>query len=67
MKIKVSVEKRMYCTGAVIVDCETVDQAIELVEAQIHTGELQTTAVDWSHPEYEDFTFQTTGDVDDAE
>jgi len=34
MKFKVSVEKqkRMYATGKVTVDCDTADQAVELVE-----------------------------------
>ena len=64
MKYEVSVEKRMYSTGKVTVECETPDQAIELVEDQINNGLLQTTSVNWSEPEYEDDTFVTTGDVD---
>jgi len=64
MKFEVSVEKRMYATGKVTVDCDTADQAIALVENQIANGVLQTTAVDWNDAQYEDCSFATTGDVD---
>jgi len=62
MMFKVFVEKRMYAIGTVTVEGEDADDAIDLVEEQIDSGELQTTAVDWG--EYEDFSFVTTGDVD---
>ena len=61
MKFDVTVEKRMYATGKVTVDCDTADQAVELVENQIASGVLQTTAVDWSDAQYEDWSFVTTG------
>ena len=64
MEFKVSVEKQMYATGEVTVDCDTERQAVELVENQILKGYLQTTAVDWSDAQYEDCSFTTTGDVD---
>jgi len=63
-KFKVGVEKRMYATGTVTVDCDDADQAAEMVQRQINSGALQTTAVEWSEPKYEDFTFETTGDVE---
>jgi len=64
MKYKVSVEKRLYTTGIVEVEASTADEAIELVEEQIAKGYLQTTAVKWDDPTYEDDSFVTTGDVD---
>ena len=64
MKYLVSVEKRMYATGVVEVECESEEEAVLRVEQQINAGTLQTTAVDWSDAQYEDDTFCTTGDVD---
>ena len=64
MIFKVSVEKRMYATGEVTIDCDTEDQAIELVQNQIDNGSLQTFAVKWDDAQYEDCSFTTTGDVD---
>ncbi len=64
MKYTVSVEKRMYATGTVTVDCDSADQAVELVQNQIDSGVLQTTAIEWDEPQYEDCSFATTGDVD---
>lgn len=64
MKYGVSVEKRLYATGIVTVEAESEDDAIAQVEADIVAGRLQTTAVEWGELEYEDSTFQTTGDVD---
>lgn len=61
---KVSVEKRMYATGFVMQEATSVDKAIDTVQAKINTGELQTTDVEWSEPQYEDMTFGPTGDVD---
>jgi hypothetical protein len=63
MKYPVSVEKRMYATGTVMVDCDNADQAVELVQNQIDNGVLQTTAIEWDEPQYEDYSFATTGDV----
>jgi len=64
MKLQVSVEKRLYCTGTVEVEADTPEEAIDEIERQINAGELQTTAVEWNDPTYEDMSFQTTGDVD---
>ena len=64
MKFKVSVEKRMYATGAITVDCDNANQAVELVQNQIDNGILQTTTIEWGDGQYEDCSFTTTGDVD---
>jgi hypothetical protein len=61
---QVSVEKRLYCTGAVKVSAKDSDEAIEKVSGMINSGKLQTASVEWSDPEYEDLSFTTTGDVD---
>jgi hypothetical protein len=63
-KFKVSVEKRMYCTGAVEVEAQDADAALEEVKSQINMGALQTDSVEWDDPEYEDCSLTTTGDVD---
>lgn len=63
-KFTVSVEKRLYATGAVEIEAENADKAIEIVEERINKGELQTTAIEWGESEYEDMSFKTTGDVD---
>jgi hypothetical protein len=62
----VSVEKRMYATGAIKVIAENADQAIEATQAMIDQGKLQTTEIEWSNPQYEDCSFTTTGDVDNV-
>ena len=65
-KFRVSVEKRLYCTGVVEITAKDADAAIKQVSDKINTGALQTTAITikWNDPEYEDFSFTTTGDVD---
>jgi len=60
----VSLEKRMYCTGALKVTAENPEQAIEATQLMINQGKLQTTEIVWGDPEYEDCSFITTGDVD---
>ena len=64
MVYHVTVEKRMYCTAEVTIDCDSPEQAQELVENQITSGALQTTDLLWGDPQYEDCSFITTGDVD---
>ena len=67
MKFKVSVEKMIRHTGLVLVDskdAKTDDEATELVNKRIANGDLQTSAVEWDDPEYEDGSFCTTGDVE---
>jgi len=67
MKYKVSVEKMTRHTGFVLVDSKTADEATELVNMvnkRIANGDLQTSAVEWDDPEYEDGSFCTTGDVE---
>ena len=63
-KFNVSVEKRMYATGSVSVTAKDADSAIRKVRTLIDQGKLQTTSVEWNEPEYEDSSFDTTGDVD---
>jgi hypothetical protein len=63
-KFKVSVEKKLYCTGVVDITAKNSVEAIKKVNTKILTGKLQTTAIDWDDPQYEDFTFRVTGDVD---
>lgn len=67
MKYKVSVEKRMYATGTVVVtNAESEEHAVSTVRDMIDRGELQTTSVKWGDAEYEDSSFDTTGDVEEA-
>jgi len=63
-KFNVSVEKRMYCTGSVEVTAKDSDAALKKVSDQINTGKLQTSTIEWNDPEYEEGSFQTTGDVE---
>jgi len=65
MKYDVEVEKRLYCKGTVSVEAKTPEQAIAMIGEQIDSGELQTTAVQWNEPQYEDFSFDITGDVEE--
>ena len=60
----VSVQKQMTCTGSVKVQAENGVDAIRKVKEQIRNGKLDTSSVEWGDPEYEDCSFDTTGDVD---
>lgn len=60
----VSVEKKLYCTGNVVIEADNADEAIEKVDEQIKKGTLQMNNIEWDDPEYEDCSFGTTGDVD---
>lgn len=64
VKFKVSVEKRLYCTGVVEIEGDNAREAEEKVDAMIVKGDLQTTGVEWTEPTYEECSFLTTGDVD---
>ena len=65
MKFDVPVEKRLYCTGIYrMMEADTPEEAREKVDTMINKGHLQTTAIDWEDPQYEDMTFETTGDVE---
>jgi hypothetical protein len=66
MLFKVSVEKYMYATGAVVVEADSADDAIARVSQEIETGVLQTVDVNWGEPGYEDYSFGPTGDVDNV-
>ena len=63
-KFRVSVEKRLYATGSVEILANNSEEALEKVQERINTGKLQTTQIKWSEPEYEDGSFDITGDVD---
>lgn len=65
-KFKVTVEKEMYASGVVIVEAEDPTEAVVKVKRMIGSGKLQTTDVDWGETQYEDCSFDTTGDVDDV-
>ena len=64
-KFNVSVEKRLYCTGTVTISAVDCDAAITQVRTRINAGQLQTTGVEWDDPQYEDDSFDVTGDVDE--
>ena len=65
-KFRVSVEKKMYATGTVEVLSACMDDAIDNVRVRILAGEIQTTDVDWNDPQYEDCSFDVTGDVEEV-
>jgi hypothetical protein len=69
-KFKVDVEKRMYSLGCVIVECDTEEEAVLLVDKQIERDELKREDVDWGdthdEPRDEMGTFNTTGDVEET-
>ena len=60
----VAVKKAMYCLGKVKVKANSPDEAVESIENEITKGSLQTTEVEWDDPQYEDCSFETTGDVE---
>ena len=66
MKYKVTVEKTQTCSGIVEVEADGPVAAQEAVDQDIQSGKIQTTAVSWDDPEYDDGTFQTTGDIEEA-
>lgn len=64
MKCKVSVEKRMYATGVVEVDCDNAEQAFDQVQREIADGHLLDTDIEWSEPVYEGGSMTATEDID---
>jgi len=62
---QVSVEKRMYATGIVEIEAENADEATKKVLDKIVEGEINTSDIEWSEPEYEEMSFDITGDVDE--
>ncbi len=69
MKFNVTVEKRGYVSGTIEVEAEDAEQAQDAVDAMIASGELQTVdeRIEWNGDyDYEDGSFTTTGDIDDA-
>jgi len=63
-EFKVSVERKMYVTGIVSVTAKDSDAAIKLVRNRIAKGILKADTVNWDEPQYEDDSFDATGDVD---
>jgi hypothetical protein len=66
MKYQVTVEKTQTCSGIVEVEADGPVAAQEAVDRDIQSGKLQTAAIDWDEPQYEELSFQTTGDVDEV-
>ena len=64
-RFRVAVEKKMYATGFVEVEANNECDAIDDVRDRITSGETQTTDVEWDDPQYEDDSFDTTGDADE--
>lgn len=62
-KFEVTVEKTMTCSGIIEVEAVDSDAALKQISDRINSGKLQTTEVNWDDPEYNDGSFQTTGDV----
>jgi uncharacterized protein involved in type VI secretion and phage assembly len=66
MKYKVTVEKTQTCSGIVEVEAGGPVAAQEAVDRDIESGTLQTTAVNWDDPDYNDGSFKTTGDIEEV-
>jgi len=64
----VSVEKQLLVTGKINIEAANAEDAEAQVRKMMEKRELQTAdpRIVWDEPEYVDWTFQATGDVDDA-
>lgn len=62
----VSVEKMMHTTGTVKVVAKSAEAAVAQVNRGINNGSIQTEGIDWDDPVYEDCSFRTTDDVEEA-
>lgn len=62
MIFEVEVQKYQYVKGKVRMEAETLEQAVDTVNAQITSGAMQSTFPEWSDPVYEDGTFEATGE-----
>lgn len=62
-EFEVTVEKTLYCSGTIKVKAKNSEAALKQVSDKINSGKLQTTHIEWGDSEYQDGTFQTTGDV----
>lgn len=60
---EVEVQKRLFCLGTVKVIANTKEEAISQIQDRIDEGKLQTTKIDWTEPEYEYCSFETTGEA----
>ena len=64
----VSVEKQLLVTGKINIEAANAEDAEAQVRKMMEKRVLQTLdpRIVWDEPEYVDWTFQATGDVDDA-
>ena len=60
----VSVEKKASFTGVVFEAALNEEAAIAQVRSKIDRGQIQTEAVAWSDPQYEDFSCVVTDEVE---
>jgi len=68
-RYRVSISREMYQTGYIEVNTESPDDAQKEVDALMSgKNPLQTNdpRIEWGEPQYEDFSMQTTGDVEEA-
>jgi hypothetical protein len=65
-RFRVPVERRLYVTGYVEVKAANKLAAFRAVQSRIDTGKIQTTDAVWGDPEYEDHSFDATGDVEEV-
>jgi|SRR5665213_507355 len=70
-EFEVSVEKKLIVTGKIKVTAESSPQAFKAVVKMMENQEspLQTSdpRIEWGDPEYDDYSFIVTGDVDSAD
>jgi hypothetical protein len=66
MEFTVTVEKKQVVSGTITVKAKDGTEALEKIREKIESGELQTLdpKISWDDPEYIDFSFNATGDVD---
>jgi hypothetical protein len=65
-RFRVPVERKLYVTGFVEVEATDERAAIRDVASRIDNGKIQTTDAVWGDPEYEDHSFDATGDVEEV-
>jgi hypothetical protein len=64
----VSVERQLLVTGKINIEADSAEEAEAQVRKMMDKRELQTAdpRIVWDEPEHVDWTFQATGDVDEA-
>ncbi len=63
MKYYVQVEKTMKCFGIIEVEARSCTDAVKKVQKGIDQDVTRTVDALWDEPEYDDFSFGTTGNV----